>query len=57
MHVATLVLAVVGLAVNDSIVAVPMVAALVTGPLTLALCAAAPGPRRTAPGAPAVDLV
>ena len=43
-HVATLVLGVVGLAVNDSIVAVPMVAALVTGPLTLAMCAAVAAP-------------
>jgi len=39
MHLATLVLVVVGLLVNDSIIAVPMVAALVTGPLTLVLCA------------------
>jgi hypothetical protein len=42
MHLATLVLAGVGLAVNDSIVAVPMVVALVTVPLTLVLCAAEP---------------
>ncbi|HET6954380.1 MAG TPA: hypothetical protein VFI47_28705, partial [Acidimicrobiales bacterium] len=39
MHLATLVLAGVGLAVNDSIVAVPMVVVLVAGPLTLVLCA------------------
>ena len=39
MHLATLVLAGVGLLVNDSIVAVPMVVALVVGPLTLVLCA------------------
>lgn len=49
MHQATLVLAVIGLAVNDSIVAVPMVVALVVGPMTLALCAA------PAPPVPAVE--
>jgi hypothetical protein len=49
MHRATLVLSVVGLAVNDSIVAVPMVVALVVGPVTLALCAS------SGPPVPAVE--
>jgi hypothetical protein len=42
-HQASLALAAVGLVVNDSIVAVPMVVALVVGPLTLAVCARAAG--------------
>jgi hypothetical protein len=47
------VLAGVGLAVNDSIVAVAMVVALVVGPLVLVLCASiVPAEQRLA-GAPA----
>jgi hypothetical protein len=42
-HQASLALAAVGLVVNDSIVAVPMVVALVVGPLTLAVCVPAAG--------------
>jgi hypothetical protein len=53
MRLATAVLAGVGLAVNDSIVAVAMVVALVVGPLVLVLCASIVPAEQRLTGAPA----